>query len=108
MGTGTGIWAIDFADEFPSAAVTGNDLSPIQPSWLPSNLRFIVDDLESPRLYKRSEPFDFIHGRAIAGSIKDWPRRYKQIYEHLKPGGWIELQEYEGFLNNCPLADACG
>ena len=33
VGTGTGIWAIDFADEFPSAQVIGTDLSPIQPSW---------------------------------------------------------------------------
>ncbi|ODH51522.1 hypothetical protein GX48_02390 [Paracoccidioides brasiliensis] len=29
--TGTGIWAIEFADLFPSAEVLGNDLSPIQP-----------------------------------------------------------------------------
>jgi methylase of polypeptide subunit release factors len=33
VGTGTGIWAIDFADEFPSAQVIGNDLSPIQPGF---------------------------------------------------------------------------
>lgn len=32
IGTGTGIWAIDFADEHPEAQVTGVDLSPIQPS----------------------------------------------------------------------------
>jgi hypothetical protein len=76
MGTGTGIWAIDFAGEFPSVVVIGNDLSPIQPSWVPPNCTFVIDDLESPWLY-RSEPFDFIYGRAIAGSIKDWPYLYK-------------------------------
>ena len=32
VGTGTGIWAIDFADEYPSARVIGTDLSPIQPA----------------------------------------------------------------------------
>lgn len=32
IGTGTGIWAIDFADQFPTAEVIGTDLSPIQPS----------------------------------------------------------------------------
>lgn len=32
LGTGTGIWAIDFADAHRSAEVTGVDLSPIQPS----------------------------------------------------------------------------
>lgn len=31
IGTGTGIWAIDFADEYPSARVVGTDLSPTQP-----------------------------------------------------------------------------
>lgn len=32
VGTGTGIWAIDFGDEHPDATVIGVDLSPIQPS----------------------------------------------------------------------------
>lgn len=32
LGAGSGIWALDFADQFPSAEVTGNDLSRIQPS----------------------------------------------------------------------------
>ena len=31
VGTGTGIWAIDYADEHPDAKVIGVDLSPIQP-----------------------------------------------------------------------------
>lgn len=31
VGTGTGIWAIDYADEHPEATVIGVDLSPIQP-----------------------------------------------------------------------------
>jgi len=33
IGTGTGIWAIDVADEYPMAEVIGTDLSPIQPRW---------------------------------------------------------------------------
>jgi methylase of polypeptide subunit release factors len=33
IGTGTGIWAIDIADQFPEAEVIGTDLSPIQPKW---------------------------------------------------------------------------
>jgi SAM-dependent methyltransferase len=32
VGTGTGIWAIDFGDEHPEATVIGVDLSPSQPS----------------------------------------------------------------------------
>lgn len=33
LGTGTGIWAIDFADEHPGSAVIAVDLSPIHPNW---------------------------------------------------------------------------
>jgi methylase of polypeptide subunit release factors len=33
VGTGTGIWAVEMADQFPQAEVIGTDLSPIQPSW---------------------------------------------------------------------------
>lgn len=29
VGTGTGIWAMDFGDEFPEAEVVGTDISPI-------------------------------------------------------------------------------
>lgn len=32
LGTGTGIWAIDMADKYPSARVIGTDLSPVQPT----------------------------------------------------------------------------
>jgi SAM-dependent methyltransferase len=113
MGTGTGIWAIDFADEFPCGAVIGTDLSPIQPTWVPPNCKFLIDDLESEWTFSLSEPFDFIHGKGLAGSINDWARLYQQIYQHLKPGGWVEMQEYEGVvasdddpeLKNCPSID---
>ncbi|MCJ1256665.1 hypothetical protein MMC24_004489 [Lignoscripta atroalba] len=37
IGTGTGIWAMEM----------GNDLSPIQPRWVPPNVRFEVDDVEA-------------------------------------------------------------
>jgi SAM-dependent methyltransferase len=46
IGTGTGIWAIEFGDEHPESAVIGIDLSPIQPSFLPPNVTFLVDDVE--------------------------------------------------------------
>ena len=95
FGTGTGIWAIDFADEFPSATVIGTDLSPIQPSWVPPNCMFYIDDSESTWTFKPEEAFDFIHGRAMGGSVKDWPALYGEIYKHVKPGGWVEIQEYE-------------
>ncbi|KAL4808156.1 S-adenosyl-L-methionine-dependent methyltransferase [Aspergillus unguis] len=93
IGTGTGIWAIDFADEFESAqAVMGNDLSPIQPPWVPPNVIFEVDDVESE--WPSRPPFDFIHSRYMCGSIEDWPRLARQALAQLKPGGWVEFQDF--------------
>jgi tRNA1(Val) A37 N6-methylase TrmN6 len=45
VGTGTGIWAMDFGDEHPEAEVVGVDLSNIQPSFVPPNISFEIDDL---------------------------------------------------------------
>ncbi len=79
VGTGTGIWAIDFADEHPESEVIGTDLSPIQPSFVPPNLRFEIDDVEDEWIFKNK--FDFIHCRMLTGSIADWPRvRYFSPY----------------------------
>ncbi|OJJ50002.1 hypothetical protein ASPZODRAFT_22702 [Penicilliopsis zonata CBS 506.65] len=90
LGTGTGIWAIDFADQYPSAEVIGNDLSPIQPGWVPANCVFEVDDFEAEWEYHH--PFDYIHGRELAGSIRDIDRLARQAFANLKPDGYFELQ----------------
>ena len=34
----------DFADQFPGCDVIGTDISPIQPGWVPPNLRLCVID----------------------------------------------------------------
>lgn len=94
LGTGTGIWAIDFADEYPSSIVIGIDLSPIQPTWVPPNCKFYVDDMESRWPYPREEHFDYIHGRGLCGSLADWKKLFRQAFENLKPGGWFEMQEF--------------
>lgn len=90
-GTGTGIWAIDFADEHPEAAVVGVDLSPIQPPYVPPNLTWFVDDLEEPWEY--SNKFDFIYTRMLTGSISSWPKFFAQSFANLNPGGWIEIAD---------------
>ncbi|TDZ15455.1 Secondary metabolism regulator LAE1 [Colletotrichum orbiculare MAFF 240422] len=92
LGTGTGAWAIEMADRYPSASVLGVDLSPIQPDWVPPNVRFEVDDVEAEWVHP-PDHFDYIHSRHTVMAIKDWPRLLQRSMEHLKPGGWIELQE---------------
>ncbi|KAL1876134.1 hypothetical protein Plec18167_005397 [Paecilomyces lecythidis] len=70
IGTGTGIWAIQFAE-------------------VPPNCVFEVDDFDSDWVYHN--PFDFIHGRELEGCIVDEDKLFRQAFHHLKPGGYFEF-----------------
>jgi len=91
LGTGTGIWAIDFADEHSEANVKGIDLSPIQPSFVPPNCRFEVDDFNLEFLDENK--FELIHQRELLGCVPDWPAFYRKCFNALTPGGWIDIVE---------------
>jgi len=88
-GTGTGIWAIEFADEHPNAEVLGVDLSPIQPHFVPPNCHFEIDDLEKEWTW--TEPFDYIFSRMMVASFADWKTYTQNAYDNLNPGGWVEM-----------------
>ncbi|KAF2083367.1 S-adenosyl-L-methionine-dependent methyltransferase [Saccharata proteae CBS 121410] len=92
IGCGTGAWCIDFADAHPSISVLGTDLSPIQPTNVPPNCEFIVENAESEWTY--GPRFDLIHSRAITIGIRDWNALVRQCFDSLKPGGWVEFQEF--------------
>ncbi|KAF3938958.1 hypothetical protein ABW19_dt0202388 [Dactylella cylindrospora] len=93
VGTGTGIWAIQVAEEFPEAAVMGNDVSPIQPSWVPPNASFEVDDFNEPWLQTPGS-YDLVHERDCHGAVTDWAAFAKNAFKVLKPGGYYESQEH--------------
>ncbi|KAH8885316.1 S-adenosyl-L-methionine-dependent methyltransferase [Thozetella sp. PMI_491] len=92
VGTGTGIWAIEFAQKYPECHVVGSDLSPIQPEFVPANCRFEVGDAEDTD-WGFEQKFDYIHGRALVTCFRDAPGVVRNIYENLEPGGWFELQD---------------
>ncbi|QLI69497.1 Secondary metabolism regulator LAE1 [Metarhizium brunneum] len=93
IGTGTGTWAIDVADQYPSASVVGTDLSPIQPKWVPVNVRMYVDDCEEPDWLHGSN-FDMVHFRGMAGTLRDLDRMLNRTYPHVRDGGWVEFHEF--------------
>ncbi|KAL0781858.1 hypothetical protein CaCOL14_003193 [Colletotrichum acutatum] len=99
VGTGSGIWAIDYGDEHPDSEVRGIDLSAAQPTFTPKNVKFLIDDLEEPWTYSR--PFDYIHSRMMNSSIRDWREYIRNCYDNLNPGGYLELNE----IDVKPLSD---
>ncbi|KAJ5290786.1 hypothetical protein N7478_000037 [Penicillium angulare] len=62
------------------------------PQRVPPNVRFIIDDVNQEWTFP-SQSFDFIHVRSLAGSVEHWPTFLQQCYDHLKPGGRIEIGE---------------
>ncbi|KAK1498233.1 TAM domain methyltransferase [Colletotrichum tamarilloi] len=93
VGTGSGIWAIDFGEEHPDAEVCGVDLSAVQPEFVPPNVKFEIDDIDQPWTF--SKPFDYIHSRMMNSSIKDWKAYIQTCFDNLSPGGYLELIEFD-------------
>ena len=92
IGCGTSVWTIAFATEHPDSHVLGVDITLPQPKSAPPNCSFAVADAEGDWLFA-TEPFDLIYGRMLVNSIRDWPRFMERCLRHLKPGGWLDLND---------------
>ncbi|KAH8649920.1 S-adenosyl-L-methionine-dependent methyltransferase [Xylariales sp. PMI_506] len=111
IGTGTGLWAQEFAEQNPSSLVVGTDLSAIQPLPRVPNCIFIKSDVEedewifpepnpdhsncSPTTgcHDHSISFDYIHLRLMFSCFNDPRVVMNRAFKNLRPGGWIEFQE---------------
>lgn len=56
-------------------------------------MHFEVDDIEGEWTY--AQPFDFVFARYLMSAISDWPRLVRAAHANLKPGGWVEFQDYD-------------
>ncbi|RWA09202.1 hypothetical protein EKO27_g5918 [Xylaria grammica] len=99
VACGTGIWAIDFADQYPHAEVIGVDISPSQPQWIPPNLKFEIDDITLPWTYEPNS-FDYIHARWLIGAIPSWYTLFSEVFRALKPGGIFESKESSAIIQS--------
>ncbi|KAJ4161556.1 uncharacterized protein LMH87_007588 [Akanthomyces muscarius] len=93
IGTGGGSWALDVGDKYPSAAVLGIDRTPVQPSLVPPNVQFLVDDCEKS-WSDGDVDYDFVHLRCMVSILKNVPGVIKSAFRSLRPGGWIEFQDF--------------
>ena len=62
VGTGSGAWCVDVAKQFPTATVSGLDLSPIHRSDAPQNCHFVVGDLNEGLKFETGS-MDLVHSR---------------------------------------------
>ncbi|EXK79419.1 hypothetical protein FOQG_15981 [Fusarium oxysporum f. sp. raphani 54005] len=87
----SGDWAIDLADDNPGIDVIGIDIVPIQPHWIPPNVKFQIDDCEQEWTFKESS-IDYIHARGLNGNVNR-TRLTRTVFKTLKPGGVVEFDE---------------
>ncbi|KAH7375315.1 S-adenosyl-L-methionine-dependent methyltransferase [Plectosphaerella cucumerina] len=96
LGTGTGTWCEQLADTYPNSSFEGIDLSPIQSPEVPPNVQFYVDDMEHEQGWDfDGRKFDFIFIRNTLNSVRNRPELLRRAYDHLKPGGYFEVQDFD-------------
>ncbi|RVX65893.1 hypothetical protein B0A52_10257 [Exophiala mesophila] len=93
VGTGMGLWAEGMAEKYPDTEVVGIDLTPHERPTHPNCSYIISDATDEWVLDDPSTKFDLVHIRSLFVGVKDWPALYKQCFENMRSGGWIEQLE---------------
>ncbi|SPQ22807.1 8738d077-9ddf-4aa7-98b9-38b28fec9065 [Thermothielavioides terrestris] len=100
IGTGIGEWAIGMAERYPRSEVFGTDIAPIQPTnQVPFNVEFHIENAEEEWIHPANTA-DLVHLRNMDGAFSDWALVYREAFTCVKPGGWIEVVDWENFLTD--------
>ncbi|KAJ2998396.1 hypothetical protein NUW58_g349 [Xylaria curta] len=94
IGTAVGEWAIDMAEMYPDCEITGTDISNIFERRVPQNVYWEIDDAEL-EWERPPNYYDLIHLRDMTGAFADWEAIYRSAFRCLKPGGWIEVLDFD-------------
>jgi SAM-dependent methyltransferase len=104
IGCGTGVWALAMAAQWPRAQVVATDIT-LPAITPPANLALVQSNADQAWPF-HDRKFSFIHGRMLCAGIHDWPGLLSRCWEHLEPGGWLELLDVcHPFRADNPAAD---
>jgi SAM-dependent methyltransferase len=93
VGSGTGQWAFDLSERFPSALVVGLDLVSSKPDR-PPRYRWVRGNLLQGLPFGHDR-FDFVHQRLLLAGVplESWRAVVAELVRVARPGGWVELVE---------------
>ncbi|KAF2231602.1 S-adenosyl-L-methionine-dependent methyltransferase [Viridothelium virens] len=113
IGCGTGIWMRDMKEStLPDAEFVGFDIDDAQfpvearrgEEKRDEGIRHVVHDVTKrfPREHRDSdgEGFDLVHVRFMSFALRKWDvdNVVRNLYEILKPGGYLQWQEFHNLL----------
>ncbi|RKP11059.1 S-adenosyl-L-methionine-dependent methyltransferase [Thamnocephalis sphaerospora] len=93
IGTGTGIWMMETATDYPECEFLGIDIAPLQPTVvLPQNCRFELRNALEPFPHSTGY-FDYVRHRLLVAAIpKDkWVPYVRECVRICASGGWVEM-----------------
>ncbi|KAK2461500.1 hypothetical protein APHAL10511_005963 [Amanita phalloides] len=97
LGCGNGSWIMDLARDYPHCEAVAVDLVPMQSSSMPPNVRSEVDDINLGLEHFYGD-FNVVHAWLISSGIKDYERLIDQISHVLRPGGLIDVMEWDFYI----------
>lgn len=119
IGCGTGVVTRELSVMYPLAQhIYGIDLSLVpstavststsNASELSSNVSFIGGDARQIMGTDTCLPFgtaDFVFNQLLLCGMTDWEGYVRDVFKMVKPGGWVEMQDYEEmfYINGKPV-----
>lgn len=94
LGCGSGSWIMEVARDFPHCQAVAVDLVPMQSIEMPQNCRSEVDDINLGLQHFYGD-FNVVHARLVSSGIKDYQSLIDHISQCLRPGGLMELLEFD-------------
>lgn len=114
VACGPGSWSIDLAKMYPTLHITGLDKNPAMVRVAQEDARamnvknatFDVGDVLASLPYD-DNAFDFIHVQQSSSivSLDRWPIMLSALMHVLRPGGWLNLVDFEPGYSSSPSID---
>lgn len=98
IGTGTGLFLIFLAEDYPEASLHGFDIADdlfAPTDTLPPNVHLALMDIKRAPPENERSKYDAVHVRLLAAAMnpEDWGIAVRHIWMLLKPGGAIQWEE---------------
>jgi ubiquinone/menaquinone biosynthesis C-methylase UbiE len=110
IGSGTGRWIVEMAEEFPQADLVGVDLKLPEQGAIPfpSNSHFQVGNALDGLPFEDAS-FDFVHQRLLIFAVPrfSWLPLVKELARVTRRGGWVELVEVNPFIRHIGPSTEC-